>query len=339
MHGIPWAAIYVQESGQTLASAAFMLKECTPMNSADVKAYFQNLQVRLTEALRRTDPGLSLTSDDWQRTGGGGGNSRVFSQGELIEKGGINFSHVFGKSLPNSASRKRPELADRPFEAMGVSVVLHPQNPFVPASHMNVRFFSTREQGNDSTVWWFGGGFDLTPYYPFMEDAISWHQAARNACLPFGPERYLQYKKQCDKYFYLPHRKETRGIGGLFFDDVNEPDFDTTFSMVRSIGDAFFPAWHEIAGKRRHTEYTHHHKQFQQYRRGRYVEFNLLYDRGTLFGLQSGGRTESILMSLPPVVEWHYQWHPAKDSPEEKLYTDFLKPRDWLGLESPISHK
>lgn len=303
------------------------------MNSAEVKAYFQQLQDKLSRELLDLDPAISQTADDWERDAGGGGTSRVFTGGQLVEKGGVNFSHVMGASLPPSATRKRPELANRSYEAMGVSVVFHPQNPFVPATHMNVRFFTTKEREDDSPVWWFGGGFDLTPYYPWLEDAISWHQAAYEACIPFGAERYDEYKKQCDEYFYLPHRQEARGIGGLFFDDVNEPDYPTAFSMVQSIAGAFFPAWREIAEKRRHQSFTTEQKKFQQYRRSRYVEFNLLYDRGTLFGIQSGGRTESILMSLPPVVEWHYQWKPKPGSPEEKLPCEFLQPRDWLALK------
>jgi coproporphyrinogen III oxidase len=252
------------------------------------------------------------------------------TDGRLIEKGGVNFSHVTGESLPPSATKARPQLANRPFEAMGVSVVLHPQNPYVPCTHMNVRYFSTRDNTDAPPVWWFGGGFDLTPAYGFEEDAIAWHQAAHNACAPFGNDLYPRFKAACDQYFFLPHRDEARGIGGLFFDDFDELGPKDSFALTQSIGNAFLPAWEAITLKRAHTQYGHEQKSFQQVRRGRYVEFNLLYDRGTLFGLQSTGRTESILMSLPPQVQWIYNYKPAANSPEESLVRDFLKPRDWI---------
>ena len=295
----------------------------------DIRNYFTSLQARLIHQLTTLDPGAREERDEWERPDGGGGRSHVFTGGDLIEKGGINFSHVHGKSLPPSATRTRPELADRPFEAMGVSVVLHPRNPYVPATHMNVRYFTTRENAEAEPVWWFGGGFDLTPVYPFHEDAVAWHTAAKKACDPFGPDVYPRFKEACDAYFYLPHRKEARGIGGLFFDDFNELGPADSFALTRSIGDAFLPAWEAIAMKRKDHSYGEREKAFQCLRRGRYVEFNLLYDRGTLFGLQSGGRTESILMSLPPTVHWAYNHQPDPESPEFTLPA-FLQPRDWL---------
>ncbi len=293
------------------------------------KAYFTGLQRRLIERLIFLDPVARHKHDEWQRPGGGGGITHVITSGDLVEKGGVNFSHVMGDSLPPSATRTRPHLADRPFEAMGISVVLHPQNPYVPCTHMNVRAFSTRDNQDTPAIWWFGGGFDLTPIYPFEEDAIAWHQAAKAACDPFGPGIYDRFKTACDAYFNLPHRDETRGIGGLFYDDFDELGVDQSFALTRSIGDAFLPAWESIAARRRLLAYGEKEKAFQRYRRGRYVEFNLLYDRGTLFGLQSKGRTESILMSLPPQVDWTYDYTPDPGSPEAAL-RDFLKPRDWL---------
>lgn len=304
-------------------------------DAAQIKEYFTGLQGRLIERLTFLDPVAEQVSDAWERPGGGGGLSHVFAGGELIEKGGMNFSHVMGSALPASATKGRPELADCPFEAMGVSVVLHPQNPHVPCTHMNVRYFSTAGSGEQAPVWWFGGGFDLTPAYPVMEDVVHWHQAAKAACDPFGEEFYPRFKKACDEYFFLPHRDEARGVGGLFFDDFNELGPERAFALTRSIGDAFLPAWEAIAQRRKDTPYGDREKAFQCLRRGRYVEFNLVYDRGTLFGLQSRGRTESILMSLPPHVEWKYNYQPEANSPEERLVRDFLKPCDWLNLNHP----
>lgn len=293
------------------------------------KPYFTGLQRRLIERLTFLDPVARHQRDEWQRPGGGGGLTHLITGGELVEKGGVNFSHVMGDFLPPSATRDRPQLADRPFEAMGVSVVLHPQNPYVPCTHMNVRVFSTREDEEAEPAWWFGGGFDLTPVYPFREDAVAWHRAAKAACDPFGTEIYPRFKAACDGYFHLPHRAETRGIGGLFYDDFNELGPGESLALTRSIGDAFLPAWEAVAARRRMCHYGDREKSFQRYRRGRYVEFNLLYDRGTLFGLQSKGRTESILMSLPPQADWTYDFVPEPNSPEAEL-ADFLKPQDWL---------
>jgi coproporphyrinogen III oxidase len=253
----------------------------------------------------------------------------VLENGSVFEKAGVNFSHVFGAQLPPSASAARPELAGCEFQAMGVSLVIHPRNPFVPTSHANVRFFIAEKAGQPP-IWWFGGGFDLTPYYGFIEDCQHWHHTAKAACDPFGAEYYPRYKKWCDEYFYLKHRNEPRGIGGLFFDDLNEQSFEHSFGLMQSIGDHYLPAYVPIVEKRYQLEYTDQHRAFQAFRRGRYVEFNLIYDRGTLFGLQSGGRTESILMSLPPKVEWHYNWHPAPGTPEAELYDVFLKERKWV---------
>lgn len=298
----------------------------------DTRSYFTGLQEALVSRLGTLDPEAGQVEDAWKRDGGGGGLSHIFSGGRVIEKGGVNFSHVMGDRLPPSASRSRPQLADRAFEAMGVSVVLHPDNPYVPCTHMNVRYFTTRDETGVPPVWWFGGGFDLTPVYPFREDAIGWHRDAKAACDPFGEALYGRFKESCDRYFHLPHRDEARGIGGLFFDDFDELGFENSFALTRSIGDAFLPAWEAIASRRLSLPYGEREKHFQQYRRGRYVEFNLLYDRGTLFGLQSKGRTESILMSLPPHVEWIYNFQPEPGSPEAAL-EEFLKPRDWLSLD------
>ncbi len=255
--------------------------------------------------------------------------SCVIEEGNVLERGGVNFSHVFGKGLPPSATAARPELAGRSFQAMGVSLVFHPRNPYAPTVHMNVRCFVAEKEGQDP-VWWFGGGMDLTPYYGFAEDAVHFHQTCRNALQPFGPDYHPKFKKWCDEYFYLKHRKEPRGVGGIFFDDLNTPDFETCFNLTESVGDHFLSAYVPILERRLDTPYGERERDFQAYRRGRYVEFNLVYDRGTLFGLQSGGRTESILMSLPPIVKWRYDWHPEKGSPEEALYTDFLTGRDWV---------
>jgi coproporphyrinogen III oxidase len=251
-------------------------------------------------------------------------------EGAVLEQAGVGFSNVFGPGLPPSATVNRPDLAGRGFEALGVSLVFHPKNPYAPTCHMNVRFFIAEKEGEEP-VWWFGGGFDLTPYYGFEEDAVHWHSAAREACAPFGPEVYPHYKKWCDEYFFLRHRGEPRGIGGLFFDDLNGWGFERSFAFLRSVGDHFLPAYLPILRRRRDTPYGERERDFQLYRRGRYVEFNLVYDRGTLFGLQSGGRTESILMSLPPLVRWRYNWHPEPGTPEARLYEEFLRPRDWAG--------
>ena len=295
---------------------------------AAVKKYLLNLQDSICHQLEFLD-GNHFVEDSWERAGGGGGRTRVMQEGGLIEKGGVNFSHVFGNQLPPSATAARPELAGRSFQAMGVSLVIHPRNPYVPTSHANVRFFVAEKPGEDP-VWWFGGGYDLTPYYGFEEDVIEWHQVAKNACEPFGPQVYPQYKKWCDEYFYLKHRDEARGVGGLFFDDLNEPNFEQSFAFMRSVGDSYMQAYAPLVERRKAMPYGEREREFQAYRRGRYVEFNLVWDRGTLFGLQSGGRTESILMSLPPQVRWGYDWKPEAGSVEEKFYTDFLKPKDWL---------
>jgi len=295
---------------------------------AAVKKYLLNLQDSICSQLEALD-GDSFSEDNWERPSGGGGRTRVLQEGGLIEKGGVNFSHVQGDQLPSSATAARPELAGRSFQAMGVSLVIHPRNPYVPTSHANVRFFVAEKPGEDP-VWWFGGGYDLTPYYGFEEDVIEWHQVAKNACEPFGPQVYPQYKKWCDEYFYLKHRDEARGVGGLFFDDLNEPNFEQSFAFMRSVGDSYMLAYAPIVERRKAMAYGEHEREFQAYRRGRYVEFNLVWDRGTLFGLQSGGRTESILMSLPPQVRWGYDWKPEPGSAEARLYTEFLKPKDWL---------
>lgn len=297
-----------------------------------VKNYLLQLQDAICAALEQEDGGETFKTDVWTREVLGGGRSRVLAEGQVFEKGGVNFSHVGGASLPPSASANRPELAGRSFQAMGVSLVMHPKNPFVPTSHMNVRFFVAEKPGEDP-VWWFGGGFDLTPYYGFEEDCLHWHQTAKNAIDTFGDSYYSRFKKWCDDYFYLPHRDEHRGVGGLFFDDFNELGFDQSFQFIKAVGQAYLDAYLPIVQKRKQMKYTERHRQFQLYRRGRYVEFNLVYDRGTLFGLQSKGRTEAILMSLPPLVAWHYNWAPDENSEEAMLYKKFLQPRDWLLLE------
>jgi coproporphyrinogen III oxidase len=295
---------------------------------AAVREYLLGLQDRICAALEAEDGVARFAEDSWQRPGGGGGRSRVLAEGAVFEQAGVGFSHVFGPGLPPSATVQRPDLAGRSFEAVGVSLVFHPHNPYAPTTHMNVRFFLAERQGHDP-VWWFGGGFDLTPYYGFEEDAVHFHRAARAACEPFGPEVYPRYKKWCDEYFFLRHRDEPRGIGGLFFDDLHEWGFDRTFAFLRSVGDHFLPAYLPILRRRKDTSYGERERDFQLYRRGRYVEFNLVWDRGTLFGLQSGGRTESILMSLPPLVRWRYGWRPEPGTPEARLYEEFLRPRDW----------
>lgn len=295
-----------------------------------VKTYLLGLQDDICAQLEAEDGNGQFVEEVWQREAGGGGRTRVLTGGAVIEQGGVNFSHVHGDQMPPSATAARPELAGRSFQAMGVSLVIHPHNPFIPTSHANVRFFIAEKAGEEP-VWWFGGGFDLTPFYPFEEDCIAWHQTAKNACDPFGAEVYPRYKKWCDEYFYLKHRDETRGVGGLFFDDLNEPGFEDAFALMRSVGDHYITAYRPIMARRKDTAFTEQHRDFQLYRRGRYVEFNLVFDRGTLFGLQTGGRTESILMSLPPLVKWRYNWSPEPSTAEARLYEDFLRPRDWLG--------
>lgn len=300
---------------------------------AAVKAYLLALQDDICAQLEAEDGSATFQEDQWERAAGGGGRTRVLTNGAVFEQGGVNFSHVYGSTLPPSATVARPELAGRSFQAMGVSLVIHPHNPYVPTSHANVRFFMAEREDADP-VWWFGGGFDLTPYYPFEEDCVAWHQTAKNACDPFGESVYARYKAWCDDYFYLKHRQETRGVGGLFFDDLNEWGFEKTFAFMQSVGDHYIKAYRPIVAARKQHAFGERERDFQLYRRGRYVEFNLVYDRGTLFGLQSGGRTESILMSLPPLVKWRYAWQPEVGSAEERLYQDFLKPRDWLGLQA-----
>ena len=297
------------------------------MDSARVKEYFTGLQDSIVGALERLDGG-AFRRDEWTRAEGGGGITRLIEEGALFERGGVNFSHVTGKNLPPSASANRPELAGRGFEAMGVSLVLHPRNPYVPTVHMNVRFFVAAKEGA-APVWWFGGGMDLTPYYGFEEDAAHFHRTCKAALAPFGPDWHPRFKAWCDRYFHLKHRGEPRGVGGIFFDDLAAPDFETCFALTRGVGDHFVEAYRPIVERRRNLPYGERERDFQAYRRGRYVEFNLVYDRGTLFGLQSGGRTESILVSLPPVVKWRYDWKPAPGTPEARLYEVFLVPKDW----------
>ena len=293
-----------------------------------VRTYLLDLQDRICAALENEDGHGKFAEDSWKREEGGGGRSRVLAVGAVFEKAGINFSDVQGNQLPASATAARPQLAGAIFRAMGVSLVIHPHNPKVPTTHMNVRFFYAEPEDGEP-IWWFGGGFDLTPYYGQREDAIHWHQTARAACEPFGKTLYPKFKEVCDKYFYLPHREEPRGIGGIFFDDYSEGGFEQAFAFMQSVGDHFVPAYQPIVARRKEDPFTEDQRQFQLYRRGRYVEFNLVYDRGTLFGLQSKGRTESILMSLPPLVRWDYDWHPEPGSPEAELYEVFLKPQDW----------
>jgi len=301
-------------------------------DTSAVKAFLLDLQQRICEGLEQLDGEGVFEADSWKREEGGGGTSRVLTNGKVFEQAGVNFSHVTGAAMPASATAHRPELAGRSFEAMGVSLVIHPKNPFIPTTHANVRFFIAQKEGADP-VWWFGGGFDLTPYYPFEEDVIEWHQNAYDLCLPFGESVYPKYKKWCDEYFFLPHRNETRGVGGLFFDDLNQDGFEKSFEFMQAVGNGFLTSYAPIVERRKDTEYGEKEREFQLYRRGRYVEFNLVYDRGTLFGLQTGGRTESILMSMPPLVRWQYAYTPDANSAEALLYTDFLKPRDWLGLD------
>ncbi len=308
------------------------------LNTVDIEAvknYLLNLQDSICERLAKEDGGADFEDDVWQREFDpkkpgmtGGGRTRLLVDGNVIEQGGVNFSHVFGDRMPASATAQRPELAGRSFQAMGVSLVIHPKNPHVPTSHANVRFFIAEKEGEDP-VWWFGGGYDLTPYYGNEDDCVTWHQTAKDACSPFGHDVYPRFKKWCDDYFYLKHRDEQRGIGGLFFDDFNEWGFDKSFQFLQSVGNSYADAYQPIMAKRKEVPYTDSQRDFQLYRRGRYVEYNLVYDRGTLFGLQSGGRTESILMSMPPLVKWKYNWQPEPGSEEEKLYDYYLKPKNW----------
>ncbi|EKK86391.1 coproporphyrinogen III oxidase family protein [Vibrio cholerae CP1033(6)] len=295
-----------------------------------VKHFLLQLQDKICQQLEATDGQAQFIEDAWQREPGeklgGGGRTRVMREGAVFEQGGVNFSHVFGEQMPASATAHRPELAGRRFEAMGVSLVMHPKNPYVPTSHANVRFFTEKE--GEAPIWWFGGGFDLTPFYPFVEDGQHWHQTAKNICAPFGSEIYNEHKAWCDRYFYLPHRNETRGIGGLFFDDLNEWSFEQCFAYMQAVGEGYTQAYVPIVEKRKNTPFTERERQFQLYRRGRYVEFNLVLDRGTLFGLQTGGRTESILMSMPPLARWEYAYQPQAGTPEAKL-SEFLVPREW----------
>ena len=296
-------------------------------NPIAVKAYLTDLQTRIVSALEEVD-GKRFLADAWQRPEGGGGISRLIEEGNVLERGGVGFSHVMGKNLPPSAAANRAEIAGRNWEAMGVSLVLHPRNPYAPTVHMNVRFFTATAEGHEP-VWWFGGGMDLTPYYGFEDDARHFHHTCRAALQPFGDDLHPRFKAWCDEYFYLKHRKEPRGVGGVFFDDFNALGFARSFEMMQSVGDHFLDAYLPVLERRKELAYGERERDFQAYRRGRYVEFNLVFDRGTLFGLQSGGRTESILMSLPPIVKWRYNWQPEPGTPEAALYTDFLVHRDW----------
>ncbi|SNR90494.1 coproporphyrinogen oxidase [Methylobacillus rhizosphaerae] len=298
------------------------------MNPNAIFDYLQDLQARIVEAIELVD-GKRFLHDSWQRAEGGGGTSCMLEGGNVFERAGIGFSHVLGSKLPPSASVAHPEAAGRNWQAMGVSLVFHPRNPYIPTVHMNVRFFVAEKPGEEP-VWWFGGGMDLTPYYGFEEDAVHFHRTCRNAVSPFGEQYYARFKQACDEYFYLKHRKEARGIGGIFFDDFSELGFEQSFAFQRSVGDAFLNAYLPIVQKRKNMPYGERERDFQAYRRGRYVEFNLIQDRGTIFGLQSNGRTESILLSMPPIVKWRYDWRPETGSPEARLYTDFITGRDWL---------
>jgi coproporphyrinogen III oxidase len=299
------------------------------MNSDQVRLYLTDLQDRIVDKLAALD-GKPFIRDAWQRPEGGGGVSRLLEEGNFFERGGVGFSHVMGTKLPPSASASRPEIAGRPWEAMGVSLVLHPRNPYVPTVHMNVRYFVAKATASDEAdVFWFGGGMDLTPYYPFEDDCRHFHRVNRDALAPFGGEWHPKFKKWCDEYFFLKHRQEPRGIGGIFFDDFSELGFEQSFALTRSVGDAFLDAYVPIVERRRGIAFGERERDWQAYRRGRYVEFNLVWDRGTLFGLQSGGRTESILMSMPPIVKWRYNWRPDPGSPEATLYNVLMPPRDW----------
>lgn len=299
------------------------------INIEVVKEYLLKLQDTICDALSEEDGKEKFVEDAWDREQGGGGRTRVLTNGAVFEQAGVNFSHVYGDQLPKSATAARPELEGRDFQAVGVSLVIHPHNPNIPTSHANVRFFIA-EKENEDPVWWFGGGFDLTPYYPVKEDVVHWHKTAKAACDPFGDGVYDKYKKWCDEYFYLKHRDETRGVGGLFFDDLNEWGFEKSFNFMKSVGNSYVPAYRPIVNKHKNEPYGENERDFQLYRRGRYVEYNLVYDRGTLFGLQTGGRTESILMSLPPLVKWKYNWSPEPGSKEADLYDNYLSPKDWL---------
>ncbi|QHD96222.1 oxygen-dependent coproporphyrinogen oxidase [Proteus terrae] len=294
-----------------------------------VKEFFLSLQDTICRSLENIDQKATFQQDNWERKKGGGGRTRVLTNGALFEQAGVNFSHVYGDTLPKSATAHRPELAGRRFQAMGVSLVIHPLNPYIPTSHANVRFFIAEKDGEEP-VWWFGGGFDLTPYYGFEEDVIHWHKVAKSVCAPFSEDYYPRYKKWCDDYFYIKHRNEPRGVGGLFFDDLNTPDFDHCFEFVQHVGLGYLDAYLPIVEKRKSMPWSERERQFQLYRRGRYVEFNLVWDRGTLFGLQSGGRTESILMSMPPLVRFEYDYSPEPNTPEAKLYSDFLIQKEWV---------
>ncbi len=301
------------------------------MNLEVVKEFLLTLQDKICAGLEAADGEAKFVEDAWQREEGGGGRTRVIRNGAVIEQGGVNYSHVFGESMPASATAHRPELAGRSFHACGVSLVIHPKNPHVPTSHANVRFFIAEKEGEEP-IWWFGGGFDLTPYYPVLADVKHWHQEACKLCLPFGESVYDDYKKWCDEYFYLKHRGETRGVGGLFFDDLNEWGFERCFAFMRAVGNGYLDAYLPIVEKRKDFPYTEKQRDFQLYRRGRYVEFNLVWDRGTLFGLQTGGRTESILMSMPPLARWEYDFKPEPNSLEANLYENYLSPKDWLQI-------
>jgi len=309
-----------------------MQADITPSIDPDIKKvknYLLDLQNRNCELLEKQDGKTRFKEDAWERTEGGGGRTRIMQNGDVFEQAGVGFSHVFGDQLPPAATTQRPDLAGRSFQAMGVSLVIHPNNPFVPTSHCNVRFFIA-EKENEPAIWWFGGGFDLTPYYGFTEDAEFWHKTAKQACDEVDTALYPKFKKWCDDYFFIKHRNEARGVGGLFFDDYNDGGFDNSFKLFKSVGDSFLEAYLPIVERRKDHSFNEQQKNFQLYRRGRYVEFNLVYDRGTLFGLQSGGRTESILMSLPPSVRWEYDYQPEAGSEEEKLYVEFLPAREWI---------
>ncbi|WP_440054632.1 oxygen-dependent coproporphyrinogen oxidase [Pseudoalteromonas sp. T1lg65] len=303
------------------------------VNLDTVKTFLLSLQDTICQGLEAADGKATFVEDAWQREEGGGGRTRVIRDGAVIEQGGVNYSHVYGASMPASATAHRPELAGRSFHACGVSLVIHPKNPHIPTSHANVRFFIAEKEG-EAPIWWFGGGFDLTPFYPQLDDVKHWHSVARDLCQPFGESVYEDYKKWCDDYFYLKHRNETRGVGGLFFDDLNEWGFEKSFAFMQAVGEGFLDAYLPIIEKRKETPFTDEQRQFQLYRRGRYVEFNLVWDRGTLFGLQTGGRTESILMSMPPLARWEYDFHPEPNSAEAQLYEHFLRPRNWLQIAS-----
>jgi coproporphyrinogen III oxidase len=303
------------------------------LNTQTLLTFFRTLQSGIVEQMKVWDANAHCETTDWERPEGGGGRTIVFSEGPHIEKGGVNFSHVMGEKMPASATAHRPNLAGASFEAMGVSLVIHPRNPHIPTTHMNVRYFSAvHPDAPESAQWWFGGGYDLTPFYPVKDDIIGWHQQIKKACDPHGTDLYAEFKAECDRYFYLNHRKETRGIGGLFFDDFNRLPAEASFAFVRSIGESFWPNYAAIIERRTNTAFTERERQFQLYRRGRYVEFNLLQDRGTLFGLQSGGNIESILMSLPPLAAWTYNFQPTPNSAEARL-SEYLQPRDWLGIK------